>query len=346
KTEIITPLGKIQQIFMIANQGKELFITTNIGLIILNEHKKPTLFSLQQNGINGGDFTGVLPDNDFVWVCSDRTLGRLHTQTGKIIFLGEKEGLDNVQLYKRSLIKTSRQTIMIGSDQGYYEIFPENLQSIAHASKPFVTDFRVNDRSLPMPFFRQGERQIQLKYDENFFSFDLSSFDYEEAADIQYAYMLQGFDSEWQYTSNQRTGIYTNVPGGKYILPLKAKNSSGEWVENAEGLGLAVVRHFFNNWWFRGIIALIVGGLIFWLYKFRMKQVNKEADLRTDYEIKLNELENSALRTQMNPHFIFNSLNTINSFISLNETEQAHKYIAKFSRLIRYILDHSRQRKI
>lgn len=58
-------------------------------------------------------------------------------------------------------------------------------------------------------------------------------------------------------------------------------------------------------------------GVLF--YKHRIALINKEATLRSDYEIKLNELENSALRTQMNPHFIFNSLNTINSFINRNE---------------------------
>ena len=94
------------------------------------------------------------------------------------------------------------------------------------------------------------------------------------------------------------------------------------------------------------LAALLLLGLLYALYRYRIRHINKQALLRSDYEIKLNELENSALRTQMNPHFIFNSLNTINSFISLNETAQAHKYIASFSRLIRFILDHSRQKKI
>jgi LytS/YehU family sensor histidine kinase len=105
-------------------------------------------------------------------------------------------------------------------------------------------------------------------------------------------------------------------------------------------------KHFTKTAWFWALVFLAGTGVVYFVYRLRIQRINKEARLRSDYEIKLNELENSALRTQMNPHFIFNSLNTINSFISRNETTQAHQYISKFSKLIRYILDHSRQRKI
>jgi LytS/YehU family sensor histidine kinase len=74
--------------------------------------------------------------------------------------------------------------------------------------------------------------------------------------------------------------------------------------------------------------------------------VRKQAQMKADYEIRLNDLENSALRAQMNPHFIFNCLNTINAFVSRNEKTLANQYISRFSKLIRMILDHSRQRTI
>ena len=103
---------------------------------------------------------------------------------------------------------------------------------------------------------------------------------------------------------------------------------------------------FWGTWWFRLLTLLAMTLLVYVAYRLRVKQIEQKEKLRSDYEIKLNILENSALRSQMNPHFIFNSLNTINSFINKNERSQANEYITKFSKLIRLILDHSRQRKI
>jgi sensor histidine kinase YesM len=103
---------------------------------------------------------------------------------------------------------------------------------------------------------------------------------------------------------------------------------------------------FWETWWFRLLILLLLTITIYLAYRFRIRQIQREEKLRSDYEIKLNELENSTLRSQMNPHFIFNSLNTINSFITRNEVSQANLYLTKFSKLLRLILDHSRQRKI
>ncbi len=129
-------------------------------------------------------------------------------------------------------------------------------------------------------------------------------------------------------------------------MKLKAGNSSGQWIENPQTVNIHISRHFLNTWWFWTSLGIMLAVFAFLFYRRRVARINKEARLRSDYEIKLNELENSALRTQMNPHFIFNSLNTINSFISRNETLQAHRYISKFSKLIRFILDHSRRRQI
>src|SRR5690606_35826312 len=154
-------------------------------------------------------------------------------------------------------------------------------------------------------------------------------------------YMLEGFDKTWQYTGRNRSGSYTNVPGGNYILKLKARTGGGAWNTSGQQLQILIRKAFWQTWWFYTLLAGTALLTIFLLYRNRVRSIRRQEKLRSDYEIKLNELENSALRTQMNPHFIFNSLNTINSFINSNEPNRANQYISKFSRLIRLILDHS-----
>jgi hypothetical protein len=90
-----------------------------------------------------------------------------------------------------------------------------------------------------------GLNEIKLKWSQNFFAFDLSAFNYEEAGDMEYAYMLEGFDKEWQYTGKGRRGSYTNVPGGNYVLRLKARNASGEWNEEGQRINIHIRQAFY-----------------------------------------------------------------------------------------------------
>ena len=346
RSNLLFSVKDLKGIFKIARQNDEFFLATNAGLIILKKTGKPRIFLSEkpENSLDG--VRGILPDGDFVWFGNSRRLGRLHTPSGKIIYFGEREGLSDMLLYPRSLIKSPKGTILIGSNKGYYEIFPDRVKENNFSESPFITGFRVYDKPLVTEEAISGMKDISLKYNENFFTFDMSSFNYNEAEDVQYAYMLEGFDKDWQYSGKQRKGSYTNVPGGNYILRIKTGNSSGEWNEKGQRINIHIGRHFSDTWWFWTITSFAFAGVVFLFYRRRITRIKREARLRSDYEIKLNELENSALRTQMNPHFIFNSLNTINSFISRNETVQAHQYISKFSKLIRNILDHSRQRQI
>jgi len=346
KSDLLKSIKDLKTIFTITWKGDELFLATNSGLVILKDNHKPRIFSISHPDNKSNEVRGLLPDGKYVWFCNTRILGKLEPATGKIFFLGERDGLSNVQLFSNTLMRSPQGTILIGSNKGYYEISGNKIRENLNSSAPYLTGFRVYDNPIVSNEAISGLKTISLTYSQNFFAFEMRAFNYEEAEDMEYAYMLEGFDNDWQYTGKQRSGSYTNVPGGKYLLRLKARNSSGDWNENGQKLSIIIDKHFTATWWFRILLLSLITGLVYLLYRKRIRRINKEARLRSDYEIKLNELENSALRTQMNPHFIFNSLNTINSFISRNETLQAHQYISKFSKLIRYILDHSRQRKI
>ncbi len=94
--------------------------------------------------------------------------------------------------------------------------------------------------------------------------------------------------------------------------------------------------------WFWSLIVLSLSGLSYLFHKWRLGQVRKEERLRSEFEQQLTTMEMSALRAQMNPHFIFNSLNSIEYYIIDNEPEKAVDYLSRFSRLIRLILQNSK----
>lgn len=327
-----------ESIHAIAWQEDALYLAAATGIIRIQNNQTRTYTT-------PFEVRGIVPDGDHIWFSNNYQVGQLDTATGQFLFLGEKDGLVNVQLMSPTLTRTPQGSILIGSNRGFFEIFPDKIQA-PQPPAPHLTAFRVYDKPFLTGDVISDVREIVLDDDQNFFSFDMSAFDYTQAADIEYAYKLQGFDKDWQYIGKERSASYTNVPGGVYKLLLRARNVSGEWIESTQPISIHIQKPFTATWVFRVLVVLLVIGMAYLFYRNRINRVNKEARMRSDYEIKLNELENSALRTQMNPHFIFNSLNTINSFVNSNDRVQANRYISKFSRLVRLILDHSRQKKI
>jgi ligand-binding sensor domain-containing protein len=323
-----------------------IWCATNKGIVKTSADRPARLYTINTPDNALREVRGVLPIGGNVWFCNNRSVGRLQGADGKITMLGEKDGLKAVQLFSNTLIRSPLGSILVGGHTGFFEIYPDSMQAQLPSPAPHLTSFNVYDKPYPGSQTVSALRSIALKHTENFFSFDISAFDYIGAEDIEYAYMLEGFDKEWQYTQRQRTGAYTNVPGGHYRLLLKARNSYSDWSANGQVIDIFIAKPYWKQWWFSVLLALVTGAILYLIYHFRVKAVRKEARLRTIYETKVNELENSVLRTQMNPHFIFNSLNTINSYILLNNTAEANQYISRFSRLMRLILEHSRAKQI
>lgn len=191
-----------------------------------------------------------------------------------------------------------------------------------------------------------GKVDLSLPGEYSTVAINYLTVDFNMAGFIQYRYKLIGFDTGYVYAGRQRQARYTNLPAGNYSFVAEASLSGNTWYASNQPLEFTIAQVFWKQWWFILLIAVLAISAVYSIYRFRVQQIRSKVKLRSDYEIKLNELENSVLRTQMNPHFIFNSLNTINAFISSNDRHQAHQYISKFSKLVRLTLDHSREKRI
>lgn len=136
------------------------------------------------------------------------------------------------------------------------------------------------------------------------------------------------------------------MPGGDYVFELMGSNNSGVWSEKPIRLDIHVDTPFFQSKiFYAGLIALLLF-FAYAVYRYRIQQIREKAKIRSDYNAKLAELEMSALRAQMNPHFVFNSLNSINKYILTNESRLASRYLSKFSQLMRLILNHSKVQEV
>jgi ligand-binding sensor domain-containing protein len=185
---------------------------------------------------------------------------------------------------------------------------------------------------------------LQLAHNENFLRIEFAALSFNNGNLNQYAYQLTGVDADWVYGSSNYVS-YAGLKPGHYTFRVKAANNDGLW--GSEQVLYIVIRPaFYATWWFILLSVLLAAGLIYWWYRSRIRQVKKEEKLKSDFRQQIAETEMKALRAQMNPHFIFNCLNSIQKYVLQQDHFLAAQYLTRFSRLIRLILDHSNQNQI
>lgn len=184
--------------------------------------------------------------------------------------------------------------------------------------------------------------KIQVSSNQNnvFLQYDVRNLKFQNA-DIYYR--LIGTDTLWEKTkSNYRELKFNFLPAGKYTIEIFAKK--GNVRSEIQSFSFEILPPFYFTWWFILCLILLLLSIIYILWKARMQFVLKKQNKIFEKQQLISALQNSqlkSLRSQMNPHFIFNSLSSIQDLVIKNETILANDYLVDFSRMLRDILSNS-----
>ena len=322
-----------------------MYVGSSRGLYQIKKGSfKPEILLSKKDGLPSDNIIGVFFDRSGnLWILGNRGLARYNSKSHVLQNFDARDGAEISNHYLMNFYEAPDGEIFIGSSNGgFNHFYPDKLTSSKHPLTVFISSVALPDSVINI----SGNFDFSFTHDQNNLTFSFVTVDFSIAPLVQYRYKLAGFDTAFIYAGRQRMARYTNLAAGDYTFYVEASANGRDWYPAPNPVKVNINPAFWNTWWFRLLVLAFIGTVVYITYKYRITQINKEAHLKAEYEIKMNELEISALRTQMNPHFIFNSLNTINSFINSNDRTQANQYISKFSRLIRLILDHSRQKKI
>jgi len=225
----------------------------------------------------------------------------------------------------------SRDWSLFKSDQA----MPSMIRNSIKTSKLFAV--KINDNLIdPARFIsgsltlREFEKNIQLRYGQ---------INPDPKDSIQYEYQVRGESNQWQSIDSNVIEI-SNLGGGDYTINI-ATIIHGMRSED-QLLTIKKERTLLENNWFWLLSIGTIGALIFTYNKIRINHVRKQERLRANYEKQLSALQMEALQSQMNPHFIFNALNSIKHFILTNEKFKAAEYLSGFSSLVRQVLNNSK----
>ncbi|MFN1216062.1 histidine kinase [Chryseobacterium kwangjuense] len=177
-------------------------------------------------------------------------------------------------------------------------------------------------------------------YTDHPITFNLSFPDYASQGKISYKYKVEGLDNVWQISSSPKI-IFNSIPPGKYLFRVYGLGYNGKQSYISSDLAFEIKPKFWQTWWFKLLLAAIAIVLLSAIINsYLQKKRNKKLE-QFYHEKKIAELELQAIKAQINPHFIYNCLNSI-KFLLLNEDyEEADNYLDLFSDLIRKTLYYS-----
>lgn len=272
--------------------------------------------------------------------------------TFKITNFSQVDGLINKSI---NSISVSDDVIYAATEEGLCIFKEKDLR--ANTVKPIL-----NIESIYFNEIVQKENsEYNSDYKSNSFKIKFVGIAFSSLGKLNYEYRMQGLEDNWK-TTNSTVIEYSSLPPGEYVFQIRALNSNGIPSDTAS-IKVSIDPPFWKTWWFRIFVALALIYILYLIVNKRLKnirnahQINEQLlNLKNEklesqrkqaiYEKELTELEHQALRLHMNPHFIFNAINSIQGFYASGEIEKAKLYISKFSGLLRMILDQSRKESI
>lgn len=305
------------------------------------------------------------------------TIYFLETQGDSILWVGSSSGLEKLDLkffYENDSIKT----ILYNDFNGFYGTeCNQNAVTIDRSGKywfgtingavrydpdqdrsdlriPQIEISRINKRGQLTDWkelgFDLGQNglplNVELDHTENSVQIEFIGVSLLDSKSMEYSLLLAGADKDWSNYQKERSVFYSNLPPGEYSFHVRTRDANSGLVSKAAAYSFSITPAYYQTLWFKvlaiSVLTLLVLGFFFW----RIRSIRlKEAEHR-DFQQQLAELEMTALRAQMNPHFLFNSLNSVNNFIIKNKKEEASEYLTKFSRLVRMVLQNSESKLV
>lgn len=293
-------------------------------------------------------YKALIDSEKKLWLTTNWGLSRFDPIENMFINYEVTDGLQSNEFNLNAAMIASNGEIYAGGLNGFNIFSPESIKVNTQPPPVRITAFKKFNE-LQKQKLRDGDT-IRLNYHDNFFSFEFAALDFTNPSKNKYRFMLENYDADWiDRNADKRFAEYAKMNPGTYRFTVQASNSDGFWNEKGTSLTIIIKPPWYATNLFRIMLAIALLMLLYFGIQMRTRAVSRKHEVEKNYlafEKQLFELEQKALQLQMNPHFLFNSLNSIQSFVLNNDTDNAIRYLSKFSQLMRRTLANSRESMI
>ncbi len=305
--------------------------TVTDGVYNISE-RKPRLHLTTVNGIRGNNIKCITSYNDTLYIATDECIN-VRKPDGSYTYIKHADGINAKEI---NAISVDGNNIYIGTLRGLFYVpvstdFRNNV-------KPNITISSVIIDGVKHP----SSEKIKLNYNNKDILINFSAVALKSRGRFQYRYRILGSKDEWEtQTPNINYVRLNHLPTGNFTFEIMAVNED-EVQSSVAKVNFFVAAPFWQKWWFYLVIVSVAALLVTLLFLQRITRIKKKAEIR-------NQLTNSqltALKAQMNPHFMYNTLNSIQDLVLQNDIKNSNYYLSRYSSLMRKILDTSENNEI
>jgi ligand-binding sensor domain-containing protein len=332
------PLLKSQITQMIRSEDGSIWIATG-GKGVLHYKNGQVIQFSEADGLISNTCTAITMDQyKHLWVGTNNGLScilKIMKEKEKWVVknLSKKNGLCSNEITKLFACKNS---LWVGTLTGLNHIDIPGSLLLIPSPPVYISSIKVNDSLITT--------QTVFPYNRNNLKFTLDPLTFKSKNHL-YRYRIVELNSDWQETKTDEI-LFNSLPPGSYTFEAQVANIDKIWSHQPATYSFTINKPFWFTWWFILLEVLVAVFIVYLIIRWRTSIIRKKEQEKLRINKLLAEYQMKALTAQMNPHFIFNAINSIQNFIIQNHPTLAYDYLIKFSKLIRLVLNNSKENEI
>ena len=328
-------IGSFRNYMLAKDKSGNVYATSFNGVSIFKPDGKIKLLG-QHSGLTDMRVENALVDDSgYVWFSNTMTLVRYHPGTETFDYYDKRNGINKSGFQIGPACKTSDGKLVFGLNRGIIIVDPRDANS--WQEKINFSLYKVNTDNTYEKCM--GSQPLNLPYNNGRVTFSYLNSDLISGDQFFYRYKMEGIDTTWSTPTKNHLIAY-NLRPGNYKFRMQASFNETKWIDFPDTVSITVASPFWQQWWFYVLIGVLAIGTT--AVVIRTVQSSKEQKRKLEeLNRMMNESRLMAIRSQMNPHFIFNSLNAIQECIVMQDFDTAYQYLSKFSKLLRQVLNNS-----
>lgn len=265
-----------------------LWIATSNGINILDFINNKVDYLQKEDGLPSNVINAMMPDSkNNIWVSTNNGLAFIDYKSKNISSFYRSDGLQHEEFNTQSNAKTKDGYLYFGGMGGLTYFNPEDFYHDSIKSKVVIIDFKIFNKSIPyIPGNVNDDKfhinkpidapqTIVVDYDQKMLAFNFSVLDFTDPKKNEYRYKLDGFDKDWISLGQKNQATFTNLKPGLYTLNVQGKNYKGVWSDINNSTKLRVLSPWWMTWWFSFFFTVLILGIIYALYRYRIVQQEK-----------------------------------------------------------------------
>ena len=331
--------------------SRKFWLAYNGGLVKYHWNKQllpeKELQLTTQQGLPNNSIHAITQDAyNRVWAVTSSGLVVIETSTtaaGNAVIhpLSEEAGITGNQWLQSRLLTDASGYIWLSFSNRLYRFDPRLIQFDRTPPPVTIEDIQLNLQPTQWNAFsdslfgyRQLPHAVVLPYYLNNLTISYRAPCFNGISGLDYSYQLAGASNNWSAGTKNNFVSFIKLPPGTYHFKVRARKSNTVWSDPAV-FTFVIKKPYWETWAFQLAIAALATIILAFLFRHRVRQIKRKVEIGQQ----MRELELKALRSQMNPHFIYNALNSIQALVLDNQTDKASQYISKFGRLLRQVLN-------